>query len=212
MDSQGQPKPEYVNFRAQVGVSDKQRVLQRKLNKIAENTDTSTLEGLDYILKETVRGLPQQDNSDHSSCNYYSYIFEKYDTLGSLSKDFKEVIDKFDKFVKDEEVFVNVDGVKYQKKGGMVKAKRGIDNEYTLATICVLASCEHRTPVKREEKGEYVHFFAVLQTLQRIPKKDIESVRVMWTPQKEDEILTEEDLRRQTNLMPIVNGRVFLIS
>lgn len=173
---------------------DKQRVLQKKLTKIAEDADTSTLEGLNYVLQETVRALPQHDNSDNSSSNYYAYIFEKCDTMRSLSKDFREVLEKFDKFVKDEMTFVNVDGVKYKKKAGMVKAKRGIDNEYTFATIYVLASGKHRTLIKREIERDYVDSFAVLQTLQCIPKIDIKSVRVMWTPQKEDEILTEEDL------------------
>lgn len=186
-------------------------MLQRKLNKIAEDADTSTLEGLNYVLKETVRALPQHDNSDISSSNYYSYIFEKYDTLGSLSKDFREVLDKFDKSVKDEKTLVNVDGVKYKKEAGTDETKRGIDNEYTFAKIYVLASGKHQTPIKREMQREYVDSIAVFQTLQQIPKADIKSVRVMWTPQKEDEILTEEDLRKQTNLIPIVNGRVFLI-
>ncbi|KAL8112008.1 hypothetical protein AgCh_019641 [Apium graveolens] len=163
----------------QVGVLDKQRVLQRKLNKIAEVADTSTLEGLNYVLKETVRALTQHDNS---SSNYYSHLFEKYDTMERLGKDFRQVLDKFDIFVKDDKTFENVDGVKYKK-----------------------------IPVRREMEGEYVDSFAVLQTLERVPKEDIKSVRVMWTPQKEDEVLTEEDLRNQTNLIPIVNGRVFLI-
>lgn len=131
--------------------------------------------------------------------------------MKSLSKAFQETLDRFDEFVKDEELFVNVDGVKYQKKAGMVIAKRSIDNEYTLATMCVLASGKHCTPFKTEEKRKYIDSFDVLQTLLRIPKNSIKSVRVMWTPQKEDEILTEEDLQRQANLKPIVNGRIFLI-
>ncbi|KAL8112006.1 hypothetical protein AgCh_019639 [Apium graveolens] len=73
--------------------------------------------------------------------------------MESLSKDFQEVLHKFDKFVKDEKTFENVDGVKY-KKAGMVNAKRGIDNEYTFATICVLASGKHHIPVKREMEGD----------------------------------------------------------
>lgn len=36
-----------------VGISDKERVLQKKLNKIADSADTSTVDGLNYVLKGT---------------------------------------------------------------------------------------------------------------------------------------------------------------
>ncbi|KAL8127876.1 hypothetical protein AgCh_014715 [Apium graveolens] len=47
----------------QVGVSDKERVLQRKLNHIAEVADTSSLNGLNYLLQEVIKALIQQNAS-----------------------------------------------------------------------------------------------------------------------------------------------------
>lgn len=46
-------------FADQVGVSDKERVLQRKLNHIAEVADTSSLNGLNYVLQGA-----------HALCNF----------------------------------------------------------------------------------------------------------------------------------------------
>ncbi|KAL8127875.1 hypothetical protein AgCh_014714 [Apium graveolens] len=56
----------------QVGVSDKERVLQRKLNHIAEVADTSSLNGLNYVLQEVIKALIQQNASSFQFSRLYS--------------------------------------------------------------------------------------------------------------------------------------------
>ncbi|KAK1358392.1 hypothetical protein POM88_051648 [Heracleum sosnowskyi] len=48
------------------------------------------------------------------------------------------------------------------------------------------------------EKGRSCHdSFEVLQTLQRIPKDEIQSVEVLWSPRKDNEVLSEDQLLRE---------------
>ncbi|KAK1385281.1 hypothetical protein POM88_023016 [Heracleum sosnowskyi] len=172
----------------QVGCSDRERVLQRKLNHIAEVADTSTLNGLNYILKEVVKALIQQNETSF----HFSNLFIEYDSMESLSKRFLQIINRErDKYGQDVETFVNVDGVKY--KNCMVEANSSnIENEYTLATVSVLATGKHLIPSTNKKRQVYLDTAAVLQTLISIPKTEIQSVEVLWSPQKEDHVLLKE--------------------
>ncbi|XP_074361744.1 FLUCTUATING-LIGHT-ACCLIMATION protein 1, chloroplastic-like isoform X2 [Apium graveolens] len=50
-------------FFFQVAVSDKEHTLRKRLKKLAENADVSTLNGLNYVLKEVVKALLQYNDS-----------------------------------------------------------------------------------------------------------------------------------------------------
>ncbi|XP_074369993.1 uncharacterized protein LOC141711448 isoform X1 [Apium graveolens] len=192
----------------QVGVLDKKGILQRNLNNIAKNADTSTVYGLNRTLKEVVRALLQHDNSSLNFCRLI-LKYQCYLTRESLGKSFEEILSELlEGFDGNNITLGNVNGVKYEKQ---VKLDRSVGNEYTMATIMVLAAGHHRIPKKKENGKEYFDSFAVLQTLQRIPKDQIHSVEVFWSPQKENEVLTEEDIRRCTSMTRMEDGRIFVI-
>uniref|UniRef100_A0A165ZE24 Uncharacterized protein n=1 Tax=Daucus carota subsp. sativus TaxID=79200 RepID=A0A165ZE24_DAUCS len=192
----------------QVGVLDKKRILQRNLNNIAKNADTSTAYGLNCTLKEVVKALLQHDNS---SLKFHdlSLEYQTYLTRGSLDKSFKKNLNELlEGFAGGGITLGNVNGVKYRER---IKVNRRVDNEYTMVTVMVLATGHYLIPKKKEKGRKYFDSLAVLQTLQHIPKNQIQSVEVFWSPQKEDEVLSEEDIRRCTKMAPIEDGRIFLI-
>lgn len=98
----------------------------------------------------------------------------EYDSMESLSKRFQQIINReCVKYGEDEETFVNVNGVKY-KKNSMIEANSSnIENEYTLATVSVLATGKHLIPSTNKKRHVYLDCVAVLQTLKSIPKAEI---------------------------------------
>ncbi|KAL8127884.1 hypothetical protein AgCh_014723 [Apium graveolens] len=120
-------------------------------------------------------------------------IDREYDSLESLSKRFQQIIKRERvKYGEDEETYVNVNGVRY-KKNSMVEANSSnIENEYTLATMSVIATGKHLIPSTNKKRHVYLDSVAVLQTLNSIPETEIRSVEVLWSPQKEDDVLLKE--------------------
>ncbi|KAK1369016.1 hypothetical protein POM88_035108 [Heracleum sosnowskyi] len=184
-------------FMVQVGISDKERVLQKKINKIADSADTSTVDGLNYVLKGVVKALLEH----HDSCRF-AYFYDKFGNSmkKSVRPSFEELLNReIDRFDKDENTLVNVDGVKYKKE--VVAKSNYIANEYSVVTLLVLASDFKLDESVSRSTG---HLKSLLQTIQTIPKKSIKSVEVLWTPQREDETVSEQELRRDFPLMEVV--------
>lgn len=175
----------------QVAVSDKEQALQRKLKKIAENADTSTLNGLNYLLKEVVKALLQyNDSSIHFTdfCTVYAPVM-------GLRTRFEEYLSRELQKDEVENTLVNADdNDECKNKTSMVKATSSTENVYTVVTVLVLATREHLIPYFKEHGRKCHDSFEVLQTLQRIPKNEIQSVEVLWSPRKDNEILLEDQL------------------
>ncbi|PNY09585.1 hypothetical protein L195_g006139 [Trifolium pratense] len=177
----------------QVGILDKKRVLQRKLNSIGGTADTIFKSGLNRVLKEVVKSLLEH----HDHC-HFAYLYAKYDHLEKHSRPrfrgfLETVIGKFDK---NDETFVNVDGVKYRKEP--VGKVNSIDNEYSVVTLLVLVDGEYLIPSlkghsKRVNKGDVK---TALQTIYSIPRSNLEAVEVLWTPQMENDVVSKQDVRR----------------
>ncbi|GAU28211.1 hypothetical protein TSUD_313700, partial [Trifolium subterraneum] len=103
------------------------------------------------------------------------------------------VVGQFDK---NDETFVNVDGVKYQKES--VGKVTSIDNEYSVVTLLVLVDGEYLIPSPkrsstRVNKGDVI---TALQTIYSIPRSNLEAVEVLWTPQMENDVVSKKDIRR----------------
>ncbi|KAL5566923.1 hypothetical protein UlMin_030087 [Ulmus minor] len=177
----GTQKTSVVKF--QVGLLGMARALQRDLNRIAETADTSSPEGLGYILTETSLALlrhPDYCISGYSSVDLKRSMEEGEKRFNQLS------IEERGKF--DEETLVNVNSIKRKSTGG-VRAN-GFSNEYIVITILVAAEGVHKLPVingSRELKE-------ALQKLGSIPSSKILAVEVLWTPQNENDTLSEREL------------------
>ncbi|KAI8022826.1 hypothetical protein LOK49_LG03G01883 [Camellia lanceoleosa] len=170
-------------LKLQVGLLGMGRSLQRDLNRIAETADTSTSEGLSYVLTETTLALlrhPDYCISGYSSVDVKRSIEEGEKRFNKLS------IEERGKF--DEETLVNVNNIK--KKSTTNQRASGFSNEYIVITILVAAEGVHKLPAINGSAD----LKEALQKLASIPASRTLAVEVLWTPQNENDTLSEREL------------------
>uniref|UniRef100_A0A5B6ZFA9 Myelin-associated oligodendrocyte basic protein n=1 Tax=Davidia involucrata TaxID=16924 RepID=A0A5B6ZFA9_DAVIN len=170
-------------LKLQVGLLGMGRSLQRDLNRIAETADTSTSEGLSYVLTETTLALlrhPDYCISGYSSVDVKRSIEEGEKRFNKLS------IEERGKF--DEETLVNVNNIKKQSTSS--QRANGFSNEYIVITILVAAEGVHKLPTINGS-GDLKE---ALQKLGSIPSSRTLAVEVLWTPQNENDTLSEREL------------------
>ncbi|XP_071933911.1 FLUCTUATING-LIGHT-ACCLIMATION protein 1, chloroplastic-like [Coffea arabica] len=88
----------------------------------------------------------------------------------------------------DEETLVNLNNMK--KRSLKIKRSTGVTNGYTVVTILVAADGEHELPTINGESD----LKKALNKLGSIPSSTTLAVQVLWTPQKEDDVLSEQEL------------------
>ncbi|KAK8712637.1 hypothetical protein V6N13_147871 [Hibiscus sabdariffa] len=170
-------------LKLQVGLLGMGRSLRKDLNRIAKVADTSTSEGLSFVLTETTLALlrhPDYCISGYSSVDVKRSVDDGERRFNQLS------IEERGKF--DEETLVNVNNIKRQSTSSQ-KAS-GFSNEYIVITILVAAEGVHKLP-PINGSGDLKE---ALQKLASIPSSKIMAVEVLWTPQNEDDILSEREL------------------
>ncbi|ONK59670.1 uncharacterized protein A4U43_C08F9100 [Asparagus officinalis] len=127
-------------LKLQVGLLGMARSLQKDLDRIAETADTSTPEGLSYVLTETALALLRQPDyciSAYSSVDVKRSIEDGEKRFNKLS------IEERGKF--DEETLVNVNNIKKQRTSS--QRSKSFSNEYIVITILVAAEGVHKLPV-----------------------------------------------------------------
>ncbi|PIN25654.1 hypothetical protein CDL12_01593 [Handroanthus impetiginosus] len=170
-------------LKLQVGLLGLGRSLQKDLNRIAETADTSTSEGLHYVLTETVLALLR--HPDYCISAYSSVDVKR--TMEEGEKKFNQLsIEERGKF--DEETLVNVNNIK--KQNSKILRASGFSNEYIVITILVAAGGAHKLPPINSSKD----LKDALQKLASIPTSRTLAVEVLWTPQNEDDTLSEREL------------------
>ncbi|CAM8932112.1 unnamed protein product [Rhodiola kirilowii] len=170
-------------MKLQVGLLGMGRSLQKDLNWIAEVADTSTPEGLSYVLTETALALlrhPDYCISGYSSVDVKRSMDEGEKRFNQLS------IEERGKF--DEETLVNVNNIRRQSSTG--QRSSGFSNEYIVVTILVAAEGVHKLPSINGSKD----LKEALQKLASIPASKTLAVEVLWTPQNENDMLSEREL------------------
>ncbi|GMP60771.1 hypothetical protein CsSME_00023497 [Camellia sinensis var. sinensis] len=169
-------------LKLQVGLLGMGRSLQRDLNRIAETADTSTSEGLSYVLTETTLALLR--HPDYCICGYSSVDVKR--SIEEGEKRFNKLsIEERGKF--DEETLVNVNNIK--KKSTTNQRASGFSNEYII-TILVAAEGVHKLPAINGSAD----LKEALQKLASIPASRTLAVEVLWTPQNENDTLSEREL------------------
>ncbi|KAK1609810.1 hypothetical protein QYE76_033483 [Lolium multiflorum] len=99
----------------------------------------------------------------------------------------------------DEETLSNWNGVK-QKKTYSMKTD-GSKNEYVVVTILVAAEGTMELP---EAIRSAADLDAVAARLNSTPESELRGVRVLWTPQDADDVLSEERMQKDyPNLKPL---------
>ncbi|XP_059437997.1 uncharacterized protein LOC132170876 [Corylus avellana] len=170
-------------LKLQVGLLGMGRSLQRDLNRIAETADTSSPDGLSFVLTETTLALLR--HPDYCISGYSSVDLKK--SMEDGEKRFNQLsIEERGKF--DEETLVNVNNIKRQSSAS--QRANGFRNEYIVITILVAAEGVHKLPAINGS-GDLKE---ALQKIGSIPSSKILAVEVLWTPQNENDTLSEREL------------------
>nr|XP_023904150.1 uncharacterized protein LOC112015917 [Quercus suber] len=170
-------------LKLQVGLLGMGRSLQMDLNRIAETADTSSSSGLSFVLTETTLALlrhPSYCISGYSAVDIKRSMEDGEKRFNQLS------IEERGKF--DEETLVNVNNIKKQSTSS--QRANGFSNEYIVITILVAAEGVHKLPTINGS-GDLKE---ALQKLGSIPSSKILAVEVLWTPQNENDTLSEREL------------------
>ncbi|KAL3349429.1 hypothetical protein AABB24_022519 [Solanum stoloniferum] len=170
-------------LKLQVGLLGLGRSLQKDLNRIAEVADTSTPEGLSFVLTETTLALlrhPGYCISAYSSVDVKRSMEEGENRFNQLS------IEERGKF--DEETLVNVNNIR--RKSSTSQRANGFSNEYIVVTILVAAEGVYKLPTINGS-GDLKE---ALQKIASIPSSRTLAVEILWTPQNENDTLSEREL------------------
>jgi uncharacterized membrane protein len=174
----------------QIGLLGLARQLQLDLEDIAERADTSTTEGLHYVLEETVLALLR--NPEY--CVYGYATSTVVDGPEKAEEAFNELsMDERGKF--DEETLVNVNERRKKTQTTVASASDGTDrsiNEYILVTI--IAACDGGLKVPNVADGAELR--TALKRVGAIRVEALQAVEVLWTPQEEGDTLSEDELLR----------------
>ncbi|KAK4379050.1 hypothetical protein RND71_000912 [Anisodus tanguticus] len=179
-----------LNTNDSVGLLGLGRSLQKDLNRIAEVADTSTPEGLSYVLTETTLALlrhPDYCISAYSSVDVKRSMEEGENRFNQLS------IEERGKF--DEETLVNVNNIR--RKSSTSQRSNGFSNEYIVVTILVAAEGSYKLPTINGS-GDLKE---ALQKIASIPSSRTLAVEILWTPQNENDTLSERELLEDYSLL-----------
>lgn len=166
------------------------RSIQKDLDRIAETANTSTPEGLNYVLTETVLALLR--HPDFSISGYSSVDIKQ--SMEAGEKRFNQLsIEERGKF--NEETLVNIGGIRKRSTGS--QRSDVFSNEYIVITIVVAAEGEHKIPVINSSAD----LKEALKKLGSIPSHQTLAVEVLWTPQNENDTLSERELLQDYPLL-----------
>ncbi|KAL7083906.1 hypothetical protein ACP275_14G191100 [Erythranthe tilingii] len=90
----------------------------------------------------------------------------------------------------DEETLVNVNNLKRRKRSSETLSSSGFSNEHIVVTILVTA----RQKIKLPSINNGEDLKEVLENLGSLPLCRTLAVEVLWTPQNEDDTLSEQEL------------------
>lgn len=171
--------------KVQVGLLGSARGLQKDLERIAKRSDTSSSEGLAYVLQETVLALMRAPE-------YCIYGAAKVDSVRDLDagEDRFNQLSMAERSKFEEETLVNVAGRTKRGSGaGRWGAEPG-QNELIVVTILVAAEAGMKLPPinSREELR------TALGRLGALRSDQVLAVEVLWTPQDDGDYFTRDDL------------------
>jgi len=169
----------------QVGLLGTARSLQRDLERIADKADTSSSEGLHYVLEETALALLR--NPEYCVYGYAtSKVCRGPEQAEETFNDFS--IDERGKF--EQETLVNVNA---RKKSVAVGVDPDADtNDYILVTILAAADGGLKMP----DITDATDLKTALKRLAAVRIEALQAVEVLWTPQEDGDVLTQTELLR----------------
>ncbi|XP_050215511.1 uncharacterized protein LOC126666705 isoform X2 [Mercurialis annua] len=162
----------------QVGLTGKANSLQKQLNEIAKTADTSSSKGWNLILSALLQHR-QHFISGYATVKYHAGI-------PSLENNFRQLL-KEERQKIDIESLVNVNNIRRQK-AVICKADK-LDKEYIVVTIFIAAKNTYEASTIKSIDD----LKRVLQSLE-FSSEELLAVEVLWTPQDENDTLSEDEL------------------
>ncbi|KAJ1267009.1 hypothetical protein BS78_07G023900 [Paspalum vaginatum] len=176
-------RPRTTVVKLQVALLGLAKSFQKDLNEIADKVEASNKRWYKFILTETICSLRRHNNCCISS----SLLVDVKDRINSWEQHFDKIsIEERSKF--DEETLYNLEGIKIKKTYS--RKPDGFRNEYIVLTILLAADGALKFPDVRN----YADLEAVVEKLNSIPARQIQGIQVLWTPQDENDVLSEEKL------------------
>lgn len=172
--------------RVQVGLLGLARTFQKDLDRIADRADTGTPEGLHFMLTETVLALlrhPDMVVYGHSTQSDVKKSAEEGERAFNAAS-----LEERSKF--DQETLSNVGNVR-RRVSRALKAER-FNNEYIVVTVLVAAEGKVQLPAI----NSMADLRAALSKLGSLTSDQVQAVEILWTPQDEDDTLTEQEVLR----------------
>ncbi|CAI5477272.1 unnamed protein product [Closterium sp. Yama58-4] len=169
--------------RLQVGLLGSARRLQRDLDRIADRADASSPEGLHYILQETVLALLR--NPDYCIYGFSSSEVNNDSYAGEAAFN-RMSMEERSKF--KEETLVNVDGIR--RRVTRNPSQERMNSEYIVVTVLAATEGTLRLPGIKSASD----LREALTRLGSIPADELQAVEVLWTPQDDEDTLTERDM------------------
>jgi uncharacterized membrane protein len=174
--------------RLQVGLLGLARSMQDDLERIAERADTSSPDGLAYVLQETVLSLLRHPEY----CVYGASGYRGCDGPASAEQAFNELsLDERSKF--EEETLVNVNARRKAAGKAAPAAPGGAPperNEFIVVTILAVADA----PFKLGKVASTEDLRAALKKLGSVGAASLSAVEVIWAPQEDGDTMTAQEL------------------
>ena len=169
----------------QVGLLGSARALQKDLERIADKADTSSPDGLHFVLSETVLALLR--NPEYCVYGYAaSKVCRGPEQAEETFNDYS--IDERGKF--EKETLVNVNARRRAETVGVDPAAD--TNDYILVTIIAAAD----GGVKMPDITDANDLKTALKRLGAVRVEALQAVEVLWTPQEDGDVLTQTELLR----------------
>ena len=167
----------------QVGLLGSARALQKDLERIADKADTSSPDGLHFVLSETVLALLR--NPEYCVYGYAaSKVCRGPEQAEETFNDYS--IDERGKF--EKETLVNVNARRRAETVGVDPAAD--TNDYILVTIIAAAD----GGVKMPDITDANDLKTALKRLGAVRVEALQAVEVLWTPQEDGDVLTQTEL------------------
>lgn len=158
---------------------------------MADRADTSSPEGLHFVLQETVLSLLR-----HPDYCVYGVSESKSTDLDGAEELFNEMsMDERSKL--GGETLVNTDG--QRKSAARSEAASDMTNEYIVVTIIVAAEGNIKLPPITNLDD----LRTALKRLGAVRADGVQAVEVLWTPQQDGDTLTQRELMRD---YPMLNN------
>jgi len=162
---------------------------ERELKKLAEELDYDNEEDLKTLVNETSMMIIQ--NQD-----YIKYAYVKQ---GNPTRNIDVAERDFDNFINEETA--KFSQITFQNRGGKIRSRELSDenkpdfmeiDEYFIVSLIVSYA---NTEIKlKKDNYSWEEYSDILRQVSAIPTNNIVAAEIIWTPDAQDDILTEDDI------------------